>query len=97
MTEVAKKQIKVGDNFPPKKIMSLWFAEGAIQVSKYIVFCNSDTDHLSAVGDKFEYVSIKKDDCGWVVSCIHIVVRILNQETKLGNFKSQAHLCMQLG
>ena len=56
MTEVAERHIQVGENFPTKRIMSLRFVEEAIQVSKYIVivFCNSDTLLLSAVGDKFE-------------------------------------------
>ena len=72
MTEVAAAQIKVGEKFPTKKIMSLRFTEQAIQVSKYIVFCNSDTGRLSAVGDKFECVSTKKDGCGQVVNSIHI-------------------------
>ena len=87
---MAEKHIQVGENFPTKKIMSLWFAEEAIQVSKYIVFCNSDRGCLSAVGDKFDYVATKKDGCGWVVSSIHIRVRgkgikASNQTAKLQN------------
>ena len=30
MTEVAAAHIKAGQNFPTKRIMSMWFAEGAI-------------------------------------------------------------------
>ena len=74
MTEVAAAHIKVGQNFPTKRIMSMRFAEVAIQVSKYIVFCSSDTGRLSVVGDKFECTATKKDGHGWVVSTIHINV-----------------------
>ena len=63
MTEVAERHIQVGENFPTKRIMSLRFSEEAIQVSKCIVFNNSDTGRMSAVGDKFECVATKKDDC----------------------------------
>ena len=58
-------------------------------MSKYIVFNNSDTGRLSAVGDKFECVATQKDGCGWVVSCIHINVRGKGVNTALRSGKSQ--------
>ena len=51
------------------------FAEEAIQVSKYILFCSSDTGRLSVVGDKFECTATKKDGQGWVVNTVQINVR----------------------
>ena len=99
MTEVAAARIKVGQNFPTKRIMSMRFAEEAIQVSKYIVFCSSDTGRLSAVGDKFECTATKKDGQWWVVNTIQINVRVrvLKQATELRNCKSLVLLCVQLG
>ncbi len=68
MTEVAADHVLVGQNFPTKKIVSLQFAEEAIQVSKHVVFGSSDATKLTAKGNKFECTANKRDGLGWVVT-----------------------------
>ncbi len=75
MTEVAADRVVVGQNFPIKKIVSLQFAEEAVQVSKHVVFGSSDVSKVTAKGPNFECMAHKRDGLGWVVTDVFGNVR----------------------
>jgi hypothetical protein len=75
MTEVAVDRVVVGQNFPTKKIVSLQFAEEAIQASKHVVFGLSDVSKITAKGPNFECTAHKRDGLGRVVTDVFVNVR----------------------
>ncbi len=75
MTEVAADRVVAGQNFPTKKIVSLRFAEEAIQALKHVVFGLSDVSKVTAKSPNFECMAHKRDGLGWVVTDVFINVR----------------------
>jgi hypothetical protein len=75
MTEVAADRVVAGQNFLTKKIVSLQFAEEAVQVSKHVVFGLSDVSKVTAKGPNFECMAHKRDGLGWVVTDVFVNVR----------------------
>ncbi len=75
MTEVAADCVVAGQNFPTKKIVSLQFADKAIQASKHVVFGLSDVSKITAKGPNFEFTAHKRDGLGWVVTDVFVKVR----------------------
>ncbi len=74
MTEVAADHVVAGQNFPTTKIVSLRFAEEAIQALKHVVFGLSDVSKVTAKGPNFECTANKRDGLGWVVTDVFVNV-----------------------
>ncbi len=75
MTKVAADRVVVGQHFPTKKIVSLQFAEEAIQASKHVVFASSDVTKLTAKGINVKCTANTRDGLGWVVTKVFVNVR----------------------
>jgi hypothetical protein len=74
MTEVAADHVVAGQNYPMKKIVTLRFAEEAIQASKHVVFGLSDVSKITAKGPNFKFTAHKRDGLGWVVTDVFVNV-----------------------
>ena len=95
MKDAVVNCMKLGDSFSSSKhIVSLCFAEVAIQVSKNVVFQKRDTNRLLIVGIGFLCTACRLEAKGWLVTELFVNVqgKVLSSACKKSNIVSSSLL-----